>query len=118
MAYTNPYMNSGNYPAAGYTGQAFPQPAQQQPVGLNWVQGEGAAKASYVAPGCTVPFFDSDDQIIYIKSVDANGMPTMEILDYTIREKKTNVPYVTKNDLDTFKQEILDALKAREAVNE
>ena len=118
MAYTNPYMNTGAY-AGGYPNmQQYQTQPVQQTTGLNWVQGEGAAKASFVAPGCTVPFFDSDDPVIYIKTVDTNGMPSMEILDYTMREKKNAVPFVTKTDLENFKQEILDALKERVPDNE
>ena len=87
----------------------------QQPVQQNgkiWVQGENGAKSYLVAPNNTVDLWDSEQQTIYIKSADASGMPTMKILDYTIRESAKNaansvsnltddkIPdYATKDDL-------------------
>lgn len=61
----------------------YAQPVNQYMI---QVQGEGAAKAYNVAPGNTVPLWDSESQTIYVKSVDASGFPTMRILDYTIRD--------------------------------
>ena len=93
--------------------QQMQQP-QQSTSGLIWVQGEGAAKSYLVAPNTTVALFDNESQTIYIKSADASGMPSMRILDYTIRE--TNQPamaqnlaqrdekYVTKEELKAFQE--------------
>lgn len=51
-----------------------------------WVQGIEGAKAYLLAPGMTVPLWDSENQCIYIKSADLNGIPRpLTILDYTIR---------------------------------
>ena len=50
-----------------------PSPAPQQ--GMIWVQGETGAKSYMVASGNTVPLWDSENQTIYIKSVDASGIP-------------------------------------------
>lgn len=74
--------------------QAMVQPATVPPAtpaqpsvqnGIIWVQGESGAKAYMVAPGNTVPLWDSENQTIYLKTVDASGMPSMRILDYTER---------------------------------
>ena len=64
-----------------------PQIQQQQSAQRNWVQGIAGAKSFLVAPGQTVDLWDSEDTIIYLKSADVNGIPSMEILDYTIRSK-------------------------------
>lgn len=61
------------------------QPAQQN-NGIIWVQGEAGAKSYLVAPNTTVQLWDSESQCIYLKSADASGMPSMKILDYTIRD--------------------------------
>jgi hypothetical protein len=53
------------------------------------VQGEAGAKSYMVAPNQTVTLWDSEQNIIYIKSADASGMPAIKILDYTIRENST-----------------------------
>jgi len=70
--------------------QATAQPMQTQPQqadngGIIWVQGEAGAKAYLVAPGNTVQLWDSENQVIYLKSADMSGMPSMRVLDYTER---------------------------------
>lgn len=87
-----------------------PQPAQAQAQqnGLIWVQGENAAKSYLVAPGCTVDLWDSEEKVIYLKSADASGMPSMKILDYTVRGEATApaVEYATKGDLDALAEKV------------
>lgn len=61
------------------------QSQQQDSGGIIWVQGEAGAKAYLVAPGNTVQLWDSEDTVIYLKSADMSGMPSMRILDYTER---------------------------------
>lgn len=81
---------------------------------LIWVQGEAGAKSYLVAPNTTVQLWDSEAQVIYLKSADASGMPSMKIIDYTIRnmpqtptnQQITDVSYVTKAEFDNFKQEV------------
>ena len=121
MAYNNYFPN-------GYGQQYFPQfqsmvgtqmssPNQpQQQSGIIWVQGEAGAKSYLVAPNTTVQLWDSEAQVIYLKSADASGMPSMKIIDYTIRNaapttqqqmpQGQQVLYVTKNEFDAFKQEV------------
>lgn len=97
------------------------QPAQQQSsAGLIWVQGEAGAKSYLVAPNTTVALYDSERQTIYLKSADASGMPSMRILDYTIRDQTaSNGPmtasnstpantqtYATKADVDALAGQI------------
>jgi len=64
---------------------AQPQPQQAETGGIIWVQGEAGAKAYLVAPGNTVQLWDSENQVIYLKSADMSGMPSMRVLDYTER---------------------------------
>lgn len=99
--------------AFGY--QAYPQyypaqPQQMQNVNpLIWVQGEAGAKSYLVGPGQTVALWDSEAQVIYLKSADASGMPSMKVLDYTIRGGQPineNVEYATKADLDELRKKI------------
>ena len=64
-----------------------PQAQPQQPQNpMIWVQGEAGAKSYLLAPNTTLPLWDSEQQTVYIKSTDASGMPSMKVLDYTIRE--------------------------------
>lgn len=95
----------------------------QQPVqqGMIWVQGESAGKSYLVAPGNTVPLWDSERQTIYLKSVDASGIPTMRILDYKERTQPMpapqNVEYVTRDELDALAKKV-EALMPKEENNE
>lgn len=120
MAY--PYYNSMNYPQypqmQGVQNVPLQNQSQQQNGNLIWVQGEGAAKSYLVAPGCTVALFDNESQTIYIKSADASGMPTMKVLDYTMREQQTrpiisdSANFATKDDISSIREEI-EAIKAK-----
>lgn len=104
-----------------YYGNGFPvmyQPQQYQPQqmqnqggqqGLIWVQGEAAAKSYLVAPGSTVQLWDSEEKVIYLKSADASGMPSMKVLDYTIRGEQPEKPapeYATKGELAALAEKI------------
>lgn len=96
--------------------QQMPQPqSQPQNGGVIWVQGEAGAKSYLVAPNTTVQLWDSENQVIYLKSADASGMPSIKTLDYTIREMKQNPVgaafehnsvYATKEELDALRTEL------------
>lgn len=91
-------------------------PAIPQDVGgasagnpMMWVQGEAGAKAFMVAPGNTVVLWDSEENVIYIKSADPAGMPYMRIFDYTERNSaprigaaQPNPQYVTREEFNAL----------------
>jgi len=90
LRYGNTYQNNNQYLGNPPMQQNQMQNQQynqypQQSNGIIWVQGESGAKSYLVAPNCTVQLWDSESQTIYIKSADASGMPSIKILDYTIR---------------------------------
>ncbi len=98
-----------------------PQMNQNQPnSSIIWIQGESAAKSYLVAPNSTVVLFDSESQTIYLKSADATGLPSMRVLDYTIRDQKAhngvfNNPvgdFATKEEMDALRAE-MEQIKAR-----
>lgn len=119
MAYNNGFP-IGYQPYYGYQSyQAQPQatqPQAQQSNGIIWVQGEAGAKSYLVAPNNTVQLWDSESQTIYLKSADASGMPSMRILDYTIRSSSPtinqNIP-INQNGGNTATQQDIDALQAQ-----
>lgn len=89
----NPFMPL-SYQA--YQNQAQPQqvqqvqqlqPQQQMQTGITWVLGEEGAKSYPVAPNNTVALWDSEMMVIYLKSVDGFGRPSMTVLDYTMRNQ-------------------------------
>ena len=92
--------------------------APQQNNSIIWVQGEAGAKSYLIAPNSTATLWDSEAQTIYVKSADASGMPSIKILDYTIRDtapRKAELPpqtdFATKEDVASIRLEI-DALRA------
>ena len=102
--------------------QQTAQPTAQAPNNLIWVQGEAGAKSYLVAPNTTVQLWDSEAQVIYLKSADASGMPSMKVLDYTIRGDSApavavsapagnEIPYATKDAIAALQGEI-DSLRA------
>lgn len=106
-----------------YPAYQYPSQNSQQNNGIIWVQGEAGAKSYLVAPNTTVPLWDSESQVIYLKSADVSGMPSIKILDYTIRNAhpatpsvlgNESVPYATKDDLKA----IYDRLAALEGKGE
>ena len=110
MGYQQPYIPQ-------YIPQQMPQ-AQPQQNGIIWVSGEAGAKSYQIAPNTTVQLWDSEAQVIYLKSADNSGMPSMKIIDYTIRD--TSQPqsalmrqpeYVTHEELSAFEDKIRKMLK-------
>lgn len=100
--YTYPY-----YQYAPYNGSIEPsQRMQASQTGITWVQGEAGARGFPVAPNTTVQLWDSDAQVIYLKSADASGMPSMKVIDYTIRDAQPQKKavdlsgYVTREELE------------------
>lgn len=106
--------------------QAPSQPSAAPQTNVIWVQGEAAARGYLMAPNTTLPLWDSEANVIYLKSTDAAGMPSMKVLDYTIRDQTpVNAPvaasaaqgnnpsaYATKADLEAIAGQI-DRLKAK-----
>lgn len=109
MAYTGfPATYQQFYP------QSYPQ-FQQQNNPIIWIQGIESARAYQTAPNNTVVLFDSDEQVIYIKSADMQGRPSMRILDYTIRSEqpKTAQNALSGNNTQVPTREDISALQSQ-----
>lgn len=113
--------------------------AQQQPVGIVWVDGEIGAKA-YQLPqnwpvNAPMPLWDTNDTIIYLKSTNQMGMPNpIQKVRYTMEEAPRMSPamssqaalpagetamqqpdmseYVRKDDLERMKEELKAAMNS------
>lgn len=107
MAYNQPYYNGGYYPQyqngavpdmlGQYKGQ-YQQPIMQQPIqqmpttaqptptnDMIWVLSEGEAQSYPVAPNNSVILWDKNSDVVYIKSVNAQNVPSFRVLDYKER---------------------------------
>lgn len=129
MAYNNGFpMNypqyTQQYPQQYQPPIPVPQPQINQNNPIIWVQGIEGAKSYLVAPNNTVQLWDSEQQSIYLKSADASGMPSIKILDYTIRNAQNEgkkapledntVKYATKEEIAEIRAEFakkIDDLK-------
>lgn len=113
MAYQPQYYNSGYYPQynngatpdmlnqykAQYQPMPMQQPMMQQPVQMPmqnmaqpaptndmiWVLSEGEAQSYPVAPNNSVILWDKNSDVVYIKSVNAQNIPSFRVLDYKER---------------------------------
>lgn len=100
-------------------GQNLPQqnqPAanQNQNSNIIWVSGEAGAKAYLVAPNTSIQLWDSEAPVIYLKSADASGLPTIRVLEYKERNANATEPskllhtedFATKEDISALRSEI------------
>ena len=148
MAYTN-YYQGGYYPQ--YQNGAVPdmlnqfkgqyqQPMAQmqqpmmQPTQTNdmiWVLSEVEAQSYPVAPNNSVILWDKNNDVVYIKSANMQGVPSMRVLEYKERtvengskkpaehECKCGSKFVSKEDFKALQGEFgalrseLEELKAK-----
>lgn len=111
--------------AYGFYPQMY-QPQQAQTSRI-WVSGEAGARAYLVGPNSSVDLWDSEAPVIYVKSADASGMPSMKIVDYVAREA-TMLPkaaeqinpddFVKRSDFDAFEKKVEKQLKKLAARSE
>lgn len=119
MMANNYYFPQGYQPAYYPQVQQPQMQAQQASTDIKWVQGEAGAKSYMVAPNTSVTLWDSEAHTIYIKSANASGMPSMTIIDYTIRNEASpgkavlaESDFARQSDVDYLKEQI-EALKAK-----
>lgn len=132
------YPNNMNYPQANqmtYSPQMQPNysQGQQQKAGIEWVDGEVGAKAYQLPQGWPVnvpmPLWDTNDTVIYLKSINAMGMPNpLQKVRYTM-EQGTSVnqsmlpandisthqdmsAFVTKDEMEKLKDELKAAINS------
>lgn len=129
QAYQQPYQP---------TAMSYAQP-QQQRVGIEWVDGEVGAKAFQLPVGwpanAPMPLWDTNDTVIYLKSINQMGMPNpLQKVRYTMEDQprmpaamssqaalppgdaQQNQPmpdmseYVRKDELNQMKEELKAAI--------
>lgn len=103
-------------PQSYYQNYGFP--TQPQTSGINWVQGEAAAKSYALGQNQSVLLMDSEDNVFYIKSTDNSGIPRpLRIFDYkeritTPKEEVVSKPkedYITREEFEKRLMEITNA---------
>ena len=83
-------------------------PMQGQPTNdFLWVLNENEATSYPVAPNNTVILWDKNLPTVYIKSVNAQGVPSMRVLDFTERtataaKQPVSAPFGSDNNFVTI----------------
>lgn len=94
-----PYYNGGAVPdmlnqqKMQYQAPMQQQPVQTQPTPTNdmiWVLGEVEAQSYPVAPNNTVTLWDKNQKTFYIKTANAQGIPSIQTYDFA--ERTQNAP--------------------------
>lgn len=130
------YFNNGAMPdMLNQQKMQYQQMPAQQPVAMHndpmlWVLSQTEAESYPVAPNNTVTLWDKNQPTIYIKSANAQGVPSIRVLDFT--ERTANAPkmpekhdckcgdkFATKDQLTALEgkyneiKAIVDELKAK-----
>ena len=141
--YPVPYQTNWNYgvgqqmyPQYGQSMGQQPMPVQQMSqaqsgMGLRWVDGEIGAKAFQMPagwpPNQPIALWDTNDTVIYLKSINPMGMPNpIQKAHYTLEGVQSGeknhgysgdtapapdmTQYVKKEDLERMKQDLIDTI--------
>lgn len=135
VTYSQPVMGGASY--SPYMGNSFSvQTPQNYMIS---VDGEQAARAwqmpGNIAPGTVIPLFDVDGEHVYFKSTDAYGRLNPLRKGRVVLEETPQLPqgqsgsaaptvqqdmsqYVTKEDLSSLEQRIMNALQNNRKQNQ
>lgn len=94
-----------------------PMPMQtQQTNDMIWVLNENEATSYPVAPNNSVVLWDKSNPTIYVKSVNAQGMPSIRILDFV--ERNINTSNSQENEPKTHECTCGDKFATKEQIND
>lgn len=97
----NPYQN----PISQNTNNFIQQQPQNNLIRVTGIDG---AKAYQMSPNSSVALFDSDSDIMYVKTTDGAGFPTIRTFRFEPIEDMPKVQdaYITRDEFDALKQEV------------
>ena len=120
----------------GQFAQPYQAPLQNNPLStltpnndMIFVLGQNEAESYPVAPNATVTMWDKNQKTFYIKTANAQGIPSMQIYDFTERvQTPSNSPtehvctcgdkYATKEQLNALEGKINDILAMYEELKD
>jgi hypothetical protein len=85
------------------------QSAQLQPCELVRVTGIDGAKAYPMQANSAVALFDNNEDVMYIKTTDGAGFPTVKAYAFTAVEERQTLPiteYVSRDEFEKLKAEV------------
>lgn len=110
--FQNPYaslMPQNQYYNQPMNQQLFPQ---EPPKNLIRVNGVDGAKAYQMPANSTVALFDNNNDIMYVKTTDGAGFPSVrsfrfeEITQETKQQEKAD--YISREEFEEFKKELMN----------
>ena len=111
--FQNPYANllaqNQYYNHQMNNQQIFPQEQTQNLIRVNGIEG---AKTYQMSANSTVALFDSNEDIMYIKTTDGAGFPsirTFNFVEITQNEKLSgSQDYISRQEFEEFKKELMN----------
>lgn len=98
--YYNPQMNNQQF---------LPQIQTQNLIRVNGIEG---AKAYQMSANSIVALFDANEDIMYIKSTDGAGFPSIRTFSFTeVKEENKpaqQVDYISREEFEEFKKELMN----------
>lgn len=115
MAWPNSFTPIFNYPQQqpNFSWTTTYSPSSQTPVnGVIKVSGRESVDAYQLPPNSNMPFFDENKDVVYIKSTDGVGVPT--VTEFSIAPIVSTPSYQTDNELlsrfTNLEQELTNAI--------
>ena len=90
----------------------YQQPISQPTNDMIWVLGQTEAESYPVAPNNSVVLWDKNNKTFYIKTANAQGVPSMKIYDFTERIERA------QNEPTTHECNCGDKYATREQIND
>ena len=85
---------------------------QEQAQNLIRVNGIDGAKAYQMPANSTVALFDSNEDVMYVKSTDGAGFPSIRTFAFTeVKEQNKpiqQVDYISREEFEEFKKELMN----------
>ena len=110
--FQNPYANllaQNQYYPQMNNQQIFPQEQTQNLIRVNGIDG---AKTYQMSANSTVALFDSNEDIMYIKTTDGAGFPsirTFNFVEIKQNEKSSgSQDYISRQEFEEFKKELMN----------
>ena len=89
-----------------------PVQPQEQTQSLIRVNGIDGAKAYQMPANSTVALFDSNEDVMYVKSTDGAGFPSIRTFEFTeklnVEGKSPDVEYISREEFEEFKKELMN----------
>ena len=111
--FQNPYASLMNQnPYYNQTMNNQPYVPQEPPQTLIRVNGIEGAKAYQMSANSTVALFDTNEDIMYVKSTDGAGFPSIRTFSFTEIKENTKATqttdYISRQEFEDFKKELMN----------